>query len=135
MRNEVGMKNFIHTFAGIMFFALLTLASAMTLAYLTKSFLQLSVEGRYLFLFFTYLNASLFNWLITGKKLPSAKNIVVFGGMLVVGFIAFIELTIFKRSASVYQLYYSVGILPLMYVLANFRLKRDQQSVASIRPS
>lgn len=124
------MKTFIQTFAGVMFFALLTLASAMTLAYFAKSLLQLPVEGRYLFLFFTYLNASLFNWLITGKQFPSAKNIVVFGGMLIVGFIAFIELTVFKRSSSIYQLYYSVGILPLMYVLANFRSNKTHQRPA-----
>ena len=122
------MKPFIHTLLGILIFASVTTTGALAFAYLVKSFFQLTAEGRYLFLVFVYLLGLTNNWLLTRLQLPSVKNIVVFGAVLIVGFIAFIELTVFSRSSSVYQLYYAVGLIPLMYVFANYRLDASKKS-------
>ena len=116
------MRQFVHTMLGILLFAIVTIAGAAVVAYLVKSFLQLAVEGRYLFLACIYILALTNSWLLIQLKIEGAKNIVVFGGVLIVGIIAFIELTVFSRSTSIYQLYYSFGLVPLMYVFANYRI-------------
>ncbi|MCW9016286.1 MAG: hypothetical protein OQJ89_04925, partial [Kangiellaceae bacterium] len=122
------MKNFVVLFTGVIGFAVLCTTAALGLAVLTKAYLLPLVEGRYLLLASIYLTALLVNWVFIRKFKLLAKNMVVFGAVFLVGFVFFVELVVFARSSSIYQLYYSVGLVPLMYVWANFQLNRQAKS-------
>lgn len=128
-RSELkSMKTFIASFSGVIGFAVICITAAFGLAVFTKAYLFPLVEGRYLLLASLYLTALLINWIFIKKFRAAAKNMVVFGAVVLVGAVFFIELAIFARSSSLYQLYYSVGLVPLMYIWANFQLNRQVEN-------
>ena len=112
---------------GTLGFALSSFVVATLVAYLIKTTLLPAVEGRYVLLFGLYLAALLNNFIFVRIFKVTARNMVVFGGLLIVAVVFFLEVKIFARSSSIYQLYYSVGIIPLMYVVANFQLNSSKQ--------